>query len=153
MYDRVIESLGMVDEDGVEIVAQTLPPFPWYLGGQLNCNLFVDAADTAQFAVDSGHRLCLDTSHSKLTTNHRGESFRDFVEIIAPHAAHLHLVDAEGTDGEGIQIGEGSIDFAVLAEQLDRLCPDAMFIPEIWQGHKNDGEGFWVALDRLEQWF
>ena len=26
----------------------------------------------------------------------------------------------------------------------------ASFIPEIWQGHKNDGEGFWIALTRLE---
>ena len=23
-------------------------------------------------------------------------------------------------------------------------------VPEIWQGHKNGGEGFWVALERLE---
>jgi N-acetylneuraminate synthase len=31
------------------------------------------------------------------------------------------------------------------------LRPDISFIPEIWQGHKNSGSGFWVALDRLEQ--
>ena len=24
------------------------------------------------------------------------------------------------------------------------------FIPEIWQGHKNGGEGAWIALNRLE---
>jgi N-acetylneuraminate synthase len=28
---------------------------------------------------------------------------------------------------------------------VERSC-----IPEIWQGHKNEGEGFWVALERLE---
>ena len=33
---------------------------------------------------------------------------------------------------------------------LDRASPGVPFIPEIWQGHKNDGEGFWVALERLE---
>jgi N-acetylneuraminate synthase len=26
----------------------------------------------------------------------------------------------------------------------------ATFIPEVWQGHKNGGEGFWEALDKLE---
>ena len=26
----------------------------------------------------------------------------------------------------------------------------ATFIPEIWQGHKNNGEGAWLALERLE---
>jgi hypothetical protein len=36
---------------------------------------------------------------------------------------------------------------------LDRCAPAASFIPEIWQGHKNEGAGFWTALDRLEAWF
>lgn len=153
LYERVAASLDELDDDGVEIVAQTLPPFPWYLGGQLHCNLFVDPADTAAFAAGTGRRLCFDASHSKLAANHRGTPFSELVEEIGPHVAHLHLVDAEGSDGEGLQIGDGGIDFAVLAEQLDRLAPTAGFIPEIWQGHKNDGEGFWVALDRLEQWF
>jgi N-acetylneuraminate synthase len=153
LYERVIDALGQIDADGVEITAQTLPPFPWYLGGQLHCNLFVDPVDTAQFAVDSGLRLTFDVSHSKLAANHAKESFRDWTEILAPHTAHLHLVDAAGVDGEGLQIGEGEIDFSVLAEQVDRLAPDAWFIPEIWQGHKNGGEDFWVALERLESWF
>jgi len=34
---------------------------------------------------------------------------------------------------------------------LRQLAPDASFIPEIWQGHKNNGEGAWLALERLEQ--
>jgi sialic acid synthase SpsE/sugar phosphate isomerase/epimerase len=152
-YDRVIAGIERLDRSGVDLVAQTLPPFPWYLGGQLHCNLFVDPVDTAQFAVDSGLGLCLDVSHSKLAANHRGASFAEFVERVGPHAHHLHLVDATGTDGEGIQVGEGDIDWPVLAAQLDRMAPGVGFIPEIWQGHKNDGEGFWIALDRLEAWF
>ena len=59
-------------------------------------------------------------------------------------------VDAAGLDGEGLQIGEGEIDFAELASQLDQIASKASFIPEIWQGHKNLGEGFWTALERLE---
>ena len=39
------------------------------------------------------------------------------------------------------------------AKQLDELAPGVTFIPEIWQGHVNNGEGFWTALERLEQWF
>jgi sialic acid synthase SpsE/sugar phosphate isomerase/epimerase len=153
MYDRVAESFARVADPDVEIIAQTLPPFPWYLGGQLYCNLFVDAEDTARFAVDSGHRLCLDVSHSKLAANHRRRPFSEVVELLAPHTAHLHLVDAVGVDGEGIQVGEGEIDWVALADQLARLCPDAGFIPEIWMGHKDGGEGFWVANERLEAWF
>ena len=153
MYERVAEALASLDSDGVEILPQTLPPFPWYIGGQQFCNLFVDPEDTAQFCADTGHRVCFDVSHSKLACTHRKTSFKDFTEIVAPHAGHLHIVDAEGVDGEGLQVGDGEIDFSVLADQLDLHCPDAGFIPEIWQGHKNQGEGFWIALDRLEQWF
>ena len=153
MYERVAAGLERLDTDGVELVAQTLPPFPWYMGGQLHCNLFVDPDDTAAFAEDAGIGLCLDVSHSKLACTARGTSFAELVEVLGPHARHLHLVDAQGLDGEGLQVGDGDIDWPVLAEQLDRLAPRVGFIPEIWQGHKNDGEGFWVALDRLEQWF
>lgn len=153
MYARIADSLSQIDQEGVEIIGQTLPPFPWYFGGQLYLNLFVDPYDTAEFSKKYGYRLCLDISHSKLACNHFGWSFKDFVDIVGPHTAHLHIVDAEGVDSEGLQIGEGDIDFSALADQLEKIVPDASFIPEIWQGHENEGEGFWTALDRLERWF
>jgi N-acetylneuraminate synthase len=152
MYERVMTALQEIDHSPVQILAQTLPPFPWYLGGQLFCNLFVDPEDTLQFSMDSGIGLCLDVSHTKLAANYRKASFSEWVEVLGPRTRHLHVVDAAGIDGEGLQIGEGEVDFASLTIQLDRLCPQAGFIPEIWQGHRNDGEGFWIALDRLEEW-
>ena len=153
MYDRVAEGLARVDDSGVRLVAQTLPPYPWYMGGQLYCNLFVDPRDTAAFAEEHGRRLCFDVSHSKLAANHLGMPFSEATELLAPHTDHLHLVDATGVDGEGVQVGDGEIDWPLLAQQLDALAPGVSFIPEIWQGHVNDGEGFWIALERLEQWF
>ena len=75
------------------------------------------------------------------------------VDLLAPHSDHLHLVDSVGVDGEGVQVGDGEIDWPVLARQLDVLAPGVGFIPEIWQGHVNNGEGFWLALERLEEWF
>lgn len=152
-YDRIAESLSELDEQGVEVIPQTLPPFPWYFGGQLHLNLFVTPEDTAAFCKKYDRRVCFDVSHSQLACNHYNLSFEKFAETVAPHTAHLHIVDAQGVDGEGVQIGTGDIDFPVLAKTLDRLCPKASFIPEIWQGHKNNGEGFWIALERLEQWF
>ena len=41
----------------------------------------------------------------------------------APHAEHLHLVDATGVDGEGVQVGDGEIDWSLLARQLDARRP------------------------------
>lgn len=152
MYARVEAGLRQIDDAGVRLCAQTLPPFPWYMGGQLYCNLFVSAPDTAAWARTHGRRLCLDISHTTLAANFAGVALADFVAELAPLADHLHLVDATGVDGEGVQIGEGDIDWPALASQLDALAPGVSFIPEIWQGHVNNGEGFWIALDRLESW-
>jgi N-acetylneuraminate synthase len=62
----------------------------------------------------------------------------------------MHIADAKGVDGEGLQIGEGDMDFVMFTSIIEKKMPTASFIPEVWQGHKNNGEGFWVALDRLE---
>ncbi|TDX81153.1 N-acetylneuraminate synthase [Rathayibacter sp. PhB151] len=152
MYARVAEALDRIDAGGVRLLAQTLPPYPWLMGGQQFHNLFVDPEDTAAFARETGTALCLDASHTKLATTFLGTSFSAAVELLAPLSAHLHLVDATGIDGEGVQIGEGEIDWPVFAAALDALAPGVPFIPEIWQGHVDSGEGFWTALERLEEW-
>ena len=153
LYERVADSLGRLDSRGIELLAQTLPPFPWYRGGQLFCNLFVDPEDTAEFADRSGIGLCLDVAHSQLAANHRGRRLADWVDMLAPWVSHLHLVDATGVDGEGLQIGDGDVDWPYLAHQLEVAAPRASFIPEIWQGHVDEGQGFWIGLERLERWF
>ena len=152
-YDLILDSLSKLDQEEIELIPQTMPPFPWHFGGQRFHNLFMDPDETAEFCRQNGYRVCLDISHSKLACNHHKWSFKNFVEVVAPHSALYHIVDANGVDGEGLQIGEGDVDFVLLGEQLNELSPNIGFIPEIWQGHKNDGEGFWIALDKLEQWF
>lgn len=153
LYELVAESLSKVDTNGVEIIPQTMPPFPWHFGGQRFHNLFVDSKEIGSYCRKYSSRICLDVSHSQLSCSHLGVSFKGFLEDVAEYSAHLHIVDAEGIDGEGLQIGEGNMDFGMVADVLRRKAPNASFIPEIWQGHKNDGEGFWIALDRLEKWF
>lgn len=152
LYEILIESLAALDADEVEIIPQTMPPFPWHFGGQRYHNLFVSPEDTAQFCRQQNYRICLDVSHSKLACNHHKWSFKEFIERVGCYTAHLHIADAEGVDGEGLQIGDGDIDFLALAEDLEKAAIRASFIPEIWQGHKNDGEGFWTALEKLENY-
>lgn len=149
-YRRFAESLSVLDTAGVELIPQTMAPFPWHFGGQRYQNLFVKIEEIVDWCQRLDLRMCFDISHSRLTCNHLGVDFYEFCRKIAPVSAHLHLGDASGLNGEGLQIGDGEIDFQRLGEILDQGCPQASFIPEIWQGHKNGGEGFWVALDRLE---
>ncbi|WP_066117248.1 N-acetylneuraminate synthase family protein [Geminocystis sp. NIES-3709] len=151
LYELLADSLSQLDATGVEIIPQTMPPFPWHFGGQRYHNLFVDPEDTAKFCSKYNYRVCFDISHSKLACNNNNWSFKEFVEQVGPFVAHLHIADSEGLDGEGLQIAEGEIDFPAFAEDLDKTAPHASLIPEIWQGHKNEGEGFWIALERLEK--
>ena len=151
-YERLAEGLAKLDTEGVEIIPQTLPPFPWYFGGQLYLNLFVYPNEAASFCQSNGYRVCLDVSHAKLACNHFKWSFRQYLEQLGPYTAHLHIADAEGVDGEGLQIAEGDIDWPALVQDLDGFAPRASFIPEIWQGHEDGGAGFWTALHRLENY-
>jgi sialic acid synthase SpsE/sugar phosphate isomerase/epimerase len=149
-YERFAKSLTELDLTGVELIPQTMAPFPWHFGGQRYQNIFVKIDEIVAWCEKLKLRMCFDISHTRLTCNHFGMDFYDFAEKIAPFSAHLHLGDAQGLNGEGLQIGEGDIDFVRLGKILKAGCPDASFIPEIWQGHKNGGEGFWIALEKLD---
>jgi sialic acid synthase SpsE/sugar phosphate isomerase/epimerase len=149
-YERFAQSLKQLDMAGVELIPQTMAPFPWHFGGQRYQNLFVKIDEIVEWCGRLNLRMCFDVSHTRLTCNHLGLDFYEFSKKIAPLTGHLHLGDAQGLNGEGLQIGDGDIDFVHLGKILQAGCPRASFIPEIWQGHKNGGEGFWIALEKLE---
>lgn len=149
-YERFASSLQELDLEGVELIPQTMAPFPWHFGGQRYQNLFWKIDEIVEWCKKLNIRMCFDISHSRLACNYLGVDFYKFAEVIAPLTAHLHLGDALGINGEGLQIGDGDLDFSKLGTILKQGCPTASFIPEIWQGHKDGGEGFWIALDRLE---
>ncbi len=148
-YKRFSDSLSQLSTEGVELIPQTMAPFPWHFGGQRYQNLFVLPDEIEEKCTHMNLRICLDVSHSMLTCNHFKIDFYEFIDKVAPFTAHIHMGDAKGVNGEGLQIGEGDIDFKRLCKILIDKAPEASFIPEIWQGHKNNGEGFWIALDRL----
>lgn len=149
-YHRFAKSLSELDMEGVELIPQTMAPFPWHFGGQRYQNIFVQIEEIVEWCKRLNLRMCFDVSHTRLTCNHFGIDYYRFSELIAPFTAHIHMGDANGLNGEGLQVGDGEIDFIRLGKILAAGCPQASFIPEIWQGHKNGGEGFWIALERLE---
>jgi N-acetylneuraminate synthase len=59
------------------------------------------------------------------------------------------MADASGTDGEGLQIGDGDVNFAEIMPAV--IASGATLVPEIWLGHRNGGEGFIMALHRLSR--
>lgn len=151
LYERVAKSLELIDLSSVQLAIQTMPPFPWHFGGQSYHNLFMDPDEIADFCERTGHHICLDVSHSMMACNYYKWNFSDFLIKVLPHTIHMHVVDAKGVDGEGVQIGHGDVDFDMLRKRMNMYAPGVQFIPEVWQGHKNKGEGFWSALDFLEK--
>ncbi len=150
LYETFARSLRELDLDGVELIPQTMAPFPWHFGGQRHQNIFILPEESAHVCEELSLRMCVDVSHTRLAANHFGFDFLQGIAALGPYTAHYHLGDARGVDGEGLQVGDGEIDFRALGETMQVHAPHASFIPEIWQGHKNLGEGFWVALDKLE---
>ena len=148
-YKQFFESLSELDTEGVEIIPQTMAPFPWHFGGQRYQNIFVEIEEIEKYCKEFGIRMCFDISHSMLTCNYLKKDFYDFCDRIAPYTAYLHLGDASGLNGEGLQIGDGEINFDKFGKILNKKFKNISFIPEIWQGHKNQGEGFWIALEKL----
>jgi N-acetylneuraminate synthase len=150
LYEMTSKSLDKIDLTNIQIAIQTMPPFPWHFGGQSHHNLFVDPNEIREFCIQTNHKICLDVSHSMMACSYYHWDMEEFLKKVLPFTVHLHIVDAKGIDGEGVQIGKGDVDFTMLKRVLDTYAPGVQFIPEIWQGHKNKGEGFWLALNFLE---
>ena len=150
LRQALIQSLQEIDGDGVEILLENLPPYPWYFGGQWKGNYFMDADEIRSFCEETGVRICFDLSHAALYCNAKEKDLSDFILVLKPLIRHIHFADAYGLDGEGVQLGEGDIDLA----KIMPLFADyqGTWVPEIWRGHLQKGKGFLEALTRLRKY-
>ena len=151
--DRFVDRFRLLNLRGCRFLAQTMPPYPWHFGGQSFHNQFTSAVNIMNLLDASPPELevCLDVSHSFMWCSHAGEEFREFFNAIMPNVSHIHISDASGTTSEGLQIGLGDVNFTELREALRGYEERATLMPEIWQGHENEGAGFRVALARLRE--
>ncbi|MBM4193114.1 MAG: TIM barrel protein [Gemmatimonadetes bacterium] len=144
---RLLSALRELDTAGVDLLLENLPPYPWYFGGRWFGHVLCDADNTVRLCRESGLGLCFDTSHAALECARSGASLAAFAESVAPYVRHLHVSDGAGTSGEGLQVGEGDINFVDVLPVL--VATGATMIPEIWMGHHENGEGFRTALEHL----
>ncbi|MHA3960297.1 N-acetylneuraminate synthase family protein [Synechococcus sp. LTW-G] len=148
MYQRFHESCQLIKWGDTELIPQNMAPFPWHFGGQRYQNIFMMPQELSEQASKHGFRLCLDLAHLKMTCNHFKLDFATALETLLPLTAHLHVSDASGTNGEGVVMGTGDICWPPTWKSICKQ-PGASFIPEVWQGHKDHGAGFWQALNIL----
>ena len=150
LYDRFHSACKQINFAGTELIPQNMAPFPWHFGGQRHQNIFMMPEELAEQAKIHGLRLCLDLAHLQMTCNHFALDFQRCLELLLPVSAHLHVADASGTNGEGVVMGTGDVNWNQ-AWNIIIGSPNVSFIPEVWQGHKDHGSGFWYALDFLNQ--
>jgi N-acetylneuraminate synthase len=148
LYERFRASCEEIDFGRTELIPQNMAPFPWHFGGQRHQNIFMMPDELATRSRELGLRLCLDLSHLQMTCSHFGVDFQDSLDLLLPWSAHLHVADAKGTNGEGVLMGTGDVDWRLSWAKISKF-PNLGFIPEVWQGHKDQGAGFWGALEYL----
>ena len=146
LYERIEDRLQEVNQDFCEIIIQNMAPFPWHFGGQRYQNIFAYTDEIVNFCAKNNARIALDTAHLSMHCQYRRKDFYMALSDLAPFVAHWHISDAAGTNGEGVQLGTGDIDFS---EVLPYITAEQSFIVETWQGHKNAGEGFRRDLEYL----
>jgi sialic acid synthase SpsE len=150
LYERFFDTFNKINWGKTILIPQNLTPFPWIFGGQRHVNVFMMPDELVNFAITTNIKLCIDMSHLQMTCNHFNLDFKDSFTKLLPFAEHIHICDALGNKGEGVEIGKGDIPWKEvwpLIKNNQRLS----FIPEVWQGHKDHGLGFIKALEYLSK--
>ncbi len=145
-----LDTFKQLKAKGTILLPENLPPRPWYLGGQWFQNVFISPEEMIEFCQELGLGMTLDISHAQLYCNVYNYRLHDYVNLCLPYTQHLHIADASGLDGEGIQIEEGVIAWDTILELLAQ--EDFTWVPEIWSGHLHNGSGFIEAINRLSKY-
>lgn len=144
-----LSSLKQLNADGFELLLENMPTCAWYFGGQQYQSNFMDAQEIVDFVTTHGYGVTFDTSHAGLYCNYFKKNLLDYAETILPVTRYFHISDATRLNGEGLQIGDGTIDFYSLLKKME-INP-SWYLPEIWQGHKFGGEGYLKAVKKLRE--
>ena len=133
---------------GVTVMPQWLPPIAWYFGGSIRLHAMNELLD-AELLKQHELPMCLDVCHMIMGRNCYGFSATDLMADLAPLVGHVHLADAAGIDGEGLEFGEGEPENLELFRRAFEF--DCLKVIEVWQGHLDQGAGFRKALLKLEE--
>ena len=137
-----------------EILPQTMPPFPWHQGGTAYHNLIRSSNDIEDLYLKTKLNVCFDFSHSFMESVYSDFCFNELVTKSLNNINHLHLSDSSSSSNEGLNIDDGNIDFEFTLKEIFKNDNKASitFIPEVWQGHLNQGQGFKISLERIARY-
>jgi sugar phosphate isomerase/epimerase len=157
--DRLVASLETVQDEARDAnVLLTLENMPWFYhkkpagDGKMErwlSTILVKPSD-AEILVQACDGLTLDVSHGYLHSPKGGmEVIKGFIDDHVDHIRHVHLSDALPPDHEGLQVGEGAVDFSYILGTFKGM--DVSAVPEIMGGHMGGGISFKRALEELRR--
>lgn len=123
----------------VTLTAQWLPPFAWYFGGSIpmkHLNSMEDLPYIERYNIP----LTMDTSHLFMCRHFSTNNLMEIWARTSPFIRHIHVSDAIGLDGEGLQLGQGDWENQALFPVA--IQSKHVKVLEIWQGHLNNYAGF-----------
>jgi sugar phosphate isomerase/epimerase len=129
------------------LIVENMPWFYIMQNGEIwRNNICIDAEDFFRFS-DLGGGVAFDICHAYLPTEEGShEHILQMKNDLKNMIKHVHVSDAKPPHHEGLQIGSGLIDFGVLKDFKVGI------VPEVIDGHKNEGEGFKIAIERLRSY-
>jgi N-acetylneuraminate synthase len=141
---NLTESLKELRDE--RILVENMPWFYIMRNGKIwRSNICKKAEDFFEFSDIVGG-VTLDICHAFLTSEEGGNHFINKMKNdLKDQIKHVHVSDAKPPHEEGLQVGEGLVDFTLISDIKVGI------VPEIIGGHKNNGEGFLEALKRLQQ--
>lgn len=148
---NLLEIKKIANDNKIEILLQTMPPMPWHQGGVAYHNLMVLPESINYISDKTDLKVCLDISHSYLASFDAKIDMNFFTDQIKKNVTYLHISDASRLSQEGLQILEGNVELAKILKILLKDKEFFYYIPEIWNGHANSGEGFKIAILRLSE--
>lgn len=150
MKSRVTDAVKKLDFKNVNFLLENMPPYAWFFGGRWNCNIFLNVDDIIKYCKETNTHVCFDLCHSQLNCNKNNLSLVEEFQKIEEFTDHFHLSDADDVDGEGLQFGEGNLQFEKIIPLLNKHT-DKGFSIEVWKGHENGGKGFKDFLESIKQ--
>ncbi|UCG70508.1 MAG: sugar phosphate isomerase/epimerase [Thermoplasmata archaeon] len=141
---RLEKSLKEIGDS--RIILENMPWFYIMRQGEIwRSNICIEAEDLFFFS-DMVGGVTLDICHAYLSTREGNqEQIHKMTKSLKDMIKHVHVSDAKPPHHEGLQIGSGFVDFTILNDF------NVGIIPEIIDGHKNNGEGFRIAIERLRK--
>jgi N-acetylneuraminate synthase len=135
----------MFNKYNILFLPQWLPKKAWYFGGSYDISLFSNS-DDINFIKKYKMQICLDTAHLIMSANSENANWKSWLDQLLPFTKHIHLSDSYGTDGEGVNFGEGE-----LGNPKKLIAFEGAKVLEVWQGHLNEFKGFKSAVRDLRK--